>query len=38
VGRESQCVIDSYDRQKEARELADGARNSVAAAAVVKIG
>ena len=38
VGRESQRVIDSYDRQKEARELADGARNAVAAAAAVSVG
>jgi hypothetical protein len=37
VGRESQRVIDSYDRQKEARELADGARNAVAAAAAVSV-
>ena len=30
--------IDSYDRRKEARELADGARNAVAAAAAVSAG
>lgn len=38
VGRESQKVIDSFDRGKEARELADGARNAVAAAAAVSAG
>jgi small GTP-binding protein len=35
VGREAQRVVESYDRRKEARELADGARNAVAAAAAV---
>ena len=35
VGRETQRVVDSYDRRKEARELADDARNAVAAAAAV---
>ena len=38
VGRESQRVIDSFDRRKEARALADGARNAVAAAAAVSAG
>ena len=38
VSRESQKVIDSFDRQKEARELADDARNAVAAAAAVSAG
>jgi small GTP-binding protein len=38
VSRESQRVVDSYDRRKEARELADGARNAVAAAAAVGAG
>jgi hypothetical protein len=38
VGREAQKVVDSYDRRKEARELADGARNAVAAAAAVGAG
>ncbi|MEP6916963.1 MAG: dynamin family protein [Acidobacteriota bacterium] len=38
VGRESQRVVDSYDRQKEARELADGARDAVAAAAAISAG
>jgi hypothetical protein len=35
VGREAQQVVDGYDRQKEASELADGARNAVATAAAV---
>ncbi len=38
VGRESQRAVDSYDRRKEAAELADGARNAVAAAAAVSAG
>ena len=38
VTRESQKVVDSYDRRREARELADGARNAVAAAAAVGAG
>ena len=38
VGREAQRVVDSYDRRKEARELADSARNAVAAAAAVGAG
>jgi small GTP-binding protein len=38
VSRESQKVVDSYDRRKEASELADGARNAVAAAAAVGAG
>ena len=38
VGREAQRVVDSYDRRKEARELADGARNAVAAAAAAAVG
>jgi small GTP-binding protein len=35
VGREAQAVVDSYDRRREAAQLADGARNAVAAAAAV---
>jgi small GTP-binding protein len=35
VTRESQRVVDSYDRRQEAQEIADGARNAVAAAAAV---
>ncbi len=38
VSRESQKVIESFDRRKEARELADDARNAVAAAAAVSAG
>jgi len=38
VGREAQRVVDSYDRRKEAQELADGARNAVATAAAVGAG
>jgi small GTP-binding protein len=38
VGREAQRVVDSYDRRSEARELADSARNAVAAAAAVGAG
>ena len=38
VGREAQKVIDTYDRRKEARELADSARNAVATAAAVSAG
>jgi small GTP-binding protein len=38
VGREAQRVVDGYDRQKEASDLADGARNAVATAAAVGAG
>ena len=38
VGREAQRVVDSYDRRKEANELADNARNAVATAAAVGAG
>jgi small GTP-binding protein len=38
VRREAQRVVDTYDRRREARELADGARNAVAAAAAVGAG
>jgi hypothetical protein len=38
VGGDAQRVIDSYDRRREAQELADGARNAVAAAAAVGAG
>ena len=38
VGRETQRVVDSYDRRREASELADGARNAVATAAAVGAG
>ncbi len=38
VGREARRVVDAYDRQREASELADGARNAVATAAAVGAG
>jgi small GTP-binding protein len=38
VGREAQRVIEGYDRQKEASDLADGARSAVATAAAVGAG
>ena len=38
VNREAQKVVDSYDRRREAAELADGARNAVATAAAVGAG
>ena len=38
VGRAAQTVVDTYDRRREASELADGARNAVAAAAAVGAG
>jgi hypothetical protein len=38
AGREAQQVIDGYDRQKEASDLADGARNAVATTAAVGAG
>ena len=38
VGREAQQVVDSYDRRKEANDLADSARNAVATAAAVGAG
>jgi small GTP-binding protein len=38
TARETQKVVDSYDRRREARELADGARNAVATAAAVGAG
>jgi small GTP-binding protein len=38
VSREAQKVVDSYDRRREAQELADGARNAVATAAAVGAG
>jgi small GTP-binding protein len=38
VSREAQRVVDSYDRRREAQDLADGARNAVAAAAAVGAG
>lgn len=38
VGRETQRVVDTYDRRRESRSLADGARTAVAATAAVGAG
>jgi small GTP-binding protein len=38
VGGDAQRVVDSYDRQREAQALADGARNAVAATAALSAG
>jgi small GTP-binding protein len=38
VGRAAQTVVDTFDRRREASELADGARNAVAAAAAAGAG
>ncbi|HSL24196.1 MAG TPA: dynamin family protein [Vicinamibacterales bacterium] len=38
VGRETQRAVDTFDRRREASELADGARNAVAAAAAAGAG
>jgi hypothetical protein len=38
VGRTAQTVVDTYDRRREAAQLADGARNAVAAAAATGAG
>jgi small GTP-binding protein len=38
VGSAAQRVVDTYDRRREASELADGARNAVAAAAAAGAG
>lgn len=38
VGRTAQRVVDTYDRRREASELADGARTAVAAAAAAGAG
>jgi small GTP-binding protein len=38
VGRAAQTVVDTYDRRREASQLADGARNAVAAAAAAGAG
>ena len=38
VGSAAQRVVDTYDRRREATELADGARNAVAAAAAAGAG
>jgi hypothetical protein len=38
VGREAQRLVDGFDRQREAAQLAEGARNAVAAAAAIGAG
>ncbi len=38
VGREAQRVVETYDRRRESQEIADGARNAVAATAAVGAG
>jgi small GTP-binding protein len=38
VGRSAQTVVDTYDRRREASQLADGARNAVATAAAAGAG
>jgi small GTP-binding protein len=38
VGREAQRVVEAYDRRKESEEIANGARNAVAATAAVGAG
>jgi small GTP-binding protein len=38
VGRAAQTVVDTYDRRREASQLADGARNAVATAAAAGAG
>jgi small GTP-binding protein len=38
VGRAAQTVVETYDRRREASQLADGARNAVAAAAAAGAG
>jgi small GTP-binding protein len=38
VGRAAQSVVDTYDRRREASQLADGARNAVATAAAAGAG
>jgi small GTP-binding protein len=38
VGADAQRVVEGYDKQREGRELADGARNAVAAAAATGAG
>ncbi len=38
VGREAQRVVDSYDKRREASQLADAARNAVAASAAIGAG
>jgi small GTP-binding protein len=37
IGRESKKVVDSYDKTQEARQIAQGAQNAVAAAAALEV-
>jgi small GTP-binding protein len=38
VGQEARRVVDSYDREEEARAIADGAQEAVAASAAIEVG
>ena len=38
VGREAQCVVESYDKTREAEAIAEGAQLAVAASAAIEIG
>ncbi len=38
IGQEAKRVVDSYDKSKEAQQIAQGAQNAVAAAAALEIG
>ncbi len=38
IGREAKRVVDTYDKSKEAQQIAQGAQNAVAAAAALEIG
>jgi hypothetical protein len=38
LGREAQTVVETYDRQVEARDIADKARTAVAASAAIEVG
>ncbi len=38
IGKEAKRVVDSYDKTREAQEIAQGAQNAVAAAAALEIG
>jgi hypothetical protein len=37
IGREAKKVVDSYDKNREAQEIAQGAQNAVAAAAAIEV-
>ena len=38
IGREAKRVVETYDKSKEAQQIAQGAQNAVAAAAAIEIG